>query len=158
MAKSKNHTNHNQNAKAHKNGIKKPQRVRWISTKGVRVPGRPLSLSAGARNVEGGGGQQPPQLARTRCWQRLWQGRAVHGTEGGAGLCVGACAPLPCDQRAAGLLCRVPAVPVLCCGSPLPAPHSTCDRRLAVRCRWTRSFCATSARPSESRTRSRSRE
>ena len=36
MAKSKNHTNHNQNYKAHRNGIKKPARVRWISTKGVR--------------------------------------------------------------------------------------------------------------------------
>eukprot|EP01043_Picozoa_sp_COSAG02_P040374 COSAG02_NODE_3264_length_7066_cov_91.385101_7_plen_65_part_00 len=33
MAKSKNHTNHNQNYKAHRNGIKKPKRVRWISTK-----------------------------------------------------------------------------------------------------------------------------
>jgi len=38
MAKSKNHTNHNQNYKAHRNGIKKPARVRWISTKGVRSP------------------------------------------------------------------------------------------------------------------------
>ena len=36
MAKSKNHTNHNQNYKAHRNGIKKPARLRWISTKGVR--------------------------------------------------------------------------------------------------------------------------
>lgn len=31
MAKSKNHTNHNQNRKAHKNGIKKPKRQRYIS-------------------------------------------------------------------------------------------------------------------------------
>ena len=37
MAKSKNYSNHNQNYKAHRNGIKKPARVRWISTKGVRA-------------------------------------------------------------------------------------------------------------------------
>jgi large subunit ribosomal protein L29e len=36
MAKSKNHTNHNQNQKAHKNGISRPQRHRQESTKGVR--------------------------------------------------------------------------------------------------------------------------
>ncbi|CAH2060770.1 unnamed protein product [Thlaspi arvense] len=35
MAKSKNHTAHNQSAKAHKNGIKKPRRHRHTSTKGV---------------------------------------------------------------------------------------------------------------------------
>ncbi|KAI0786418.1 ribosomal L29e protein family-domain-containing protein [Abortiporus biennis] len=35
MAKSKNHTNHNQNKKAHRNGIKKPQSHRTISLKGV---------------------------------------------------------------------------------------------------------------------------
>ena len=35
MAKSKNHTAHNQNKKAHKNGIKKPKRQRYASTKGV---------------------------------------------------------------------------------------------------------------------------
>jgi large subunit ribosomal protein L29e len=35
MAKSKNHTNHNQNKKAHKNGIKKPTRQRYASLKGV---------------------------------------------------------------------------------------------------------------------------
>ncbi|KAJ9459966.1 60S ribosomal protein L29 [Diplonema papillatum] len=34
MAKSKNHTNHNQNYKAHRNGIKKPKRERYISKKG----------------------------------------------------------------------------------------------------------------------------
>ena len=44
MAKSKNHTNHNQNYKAHRNGIKKPARVRWISTKGVRSHRLPLQL------------------------------------------------------------------------------------------------------------------
>uniref|UniRef100_A0A0R0G9Z5 60S ribosomal protein L29 n=1 Tax=Glycine max TaxID=3847 RepID=A0A0R0G9Z5_SOYBN len=35
MAKSKNHTAHNQSYKAHKNGIKKPKRHRHTSTKGV---------------------------------------------------------------------------------------------------------------------------
>ncbi|KAJ3220271.1 60S ribosomal protein L29 [Dinochytrium kinnereticum] len=34
-AKSKNHTNHNQNKKAHKNGIKKPKTYRYPSLKGV---------------------------------------------------------------------------------------------------------------------------
>ncbi|KAK4800499.1 hypothetical protein SAY86_020986 [Trapa natans] len=35
MAKSKNHTAHNQSYKAHKNGIKKPRRHRKTSTKGM---------------------------------------------------------------------------------------------------------------------------
>lgn len=35
MAKSKNHTNHNQNKKAHRNGIKKPTSYRTRSMKGV---------------------------------------------------------------------------------------------------------------------------
>ncbi|PSN44317.1 60S ribosomal protein L29 [Blattella germanica] len=35
MAKSKNHTNHNQNRKAHRNGIKKPKRYRHESNRGV---------------------------------------------------------------------------------------------------------------------------
>uniref|UniRef100_A0A182JYM9 60S ribosomal protein L29 n=1 Tax=Anopheles christyi TaxID=43041 RepID=A0A182JYM9_9DIPT len=35
MAKSKNHTNHNQNQKAHKNGIKKPKRKRNESKRGM---------------------------------------------------------------------------------------------------------------------------
>ncbi|GJY53976.1 60S ribosomal protein L29-1, partial [Tanacetum coccineum] len=34
MAKSKNHTAHNQSAKAHRNGIKKPRKHRNTSTKG----------------------------------------------------------------------------------------------------------------------------
>ncbi|TXG63316.1 hypothetical protein EZV62_010310 [Acer yangbiense] len=34
MAKSKNHTAHNQSHKAHRNGIKKPKRHRHTSTKG----------------------------------------------------------------------------------------------------------------------------
>lgn len=35
MAKSKNHTNHNQNRKDHRNGIKRPKRFRQESTLGV---------------------------------------------------------------------------------------------------------------------------
>ncbi|XP_055917142.1 60S ribosomal protein L29 [Eupeodes corollae] len=35
MAKSKNHTNHNQNRKAHRNGIKRPIRKRHESTLGM---------------------------------------------------------------------------------------------------------------------------
>nr|AAX48863.1 L29 [Suberites domuncula] len=35
MAKSKNHTNHNQSFKAHRNGMKKPRRTRSPSLKGV---------------------------------------------------------------------------------------------------------------------------
>ncbi|RWW72073.1 hypothetical protein BHE74_00020148 [Ensete ventricosum] len=37
MAKSKNHTAHNQSYKAHKNGIKKPRKHRHTSTKGVLI-------------------------------------------------------------------------------------------------------------------------
>nr|ACV20956.1 large subunit ribosomal protein 29 [Oigolaimella attenuata] len=35
MAKSKNHTNHNQNRKDHRNGIKRPRKQRYMSMKGV---------------------------------------------------------------------------------------------------------------------------
>ncbi|XP_009789604.1 PREDICTED: 60S ribosomal protein L29-1-like [Nicotiana attenuata] len=35
MAKSKNHTAHNQSYKAHRNGIKKPRKHRHSSTKGM---------------------------------------------------------------------------------------------------------------------------
>jgi len=35
MAKSKNHTNHNQNYKAHRNGIKKPKSHKYRSLKGM---------------------------------------------------------------------------------------------------------------------------
>ena len=35
MAKSKNHTNHNQNRKAHRNGIQRPKRQRYASLQGV---------------------------------------------------------------------------------------------------------------------------
>ncbi|XP_055379820.1 60S ribosomal protein L29 [Condylostylus longicornis] len=37
MAKSKNHTNHNQNRKDHRNGIKRPKRSRHESTLGMDV-------------------------------------------------------------------------------------------------------------------------
>ena len=36
MAKSKNHTAHNQSYKAHKRGIQKPKKQRYMSLKGVR--------------------------------------------------------------------------------------------------------------------------
>uniref|UniRef100_A0A914ZHI1 60S ribosomal protein L29 n=2 Tax=Parascaris TaxID=6254 RepID=A0A914ZHI1_PARUN len=35
MAKSKNHTSHNQNRKNHRNGIKRPKKHRFMSMKGV---------------------------------------------------------------------------------------------------------------------------
>ena len=35
MSKSKNHTSHNDNSKAHRNGIKKPKKQKFISLKGV---------------------------------------------------------------------------------------------------------------------------
>ena len=38
MAKSKNHTAHNQSYKAHRNGIKKVKKTKYTSTKGVRLP------------------------------------------------------------------------------------------------------------------------
>ncbi len=68
MAKSKNHTNHNQNYKAHRNGIKKPKRVRWISTKGVRCypppPPPPLQApsSCPRSRSAGGGSDDLPNL------------------------------------------------------------------------------------------------
>lgn len=37
MAKSKNHTAHNQTYKAHRNGIKKPKTYKYKSRKGVRA-------------------------------------------------------------------------------------------------------------------------
>ncbi|KAG2013883.1 60S ribosomal protein L29 [Coprinopsis cinerea AmutBmut pab1-1] len=40
MAKSKNHTNHNQTRKAHRNGIKRPKSHRTPSMKGVIPPQR----------------------------------------------------------------------------------------------------------------------
>jgi hypothetical protein len=47
MAKSKNHTANNQSRKAHRNGIKKPQKHKYISTKGVsgRAAGRRACIS-----------------------------------------------------------------------------------------------------------------
>ncbi|TFK55861.1 hypothetical protein OE88DRAFT_1652369 [Heliocybe sulcata] len=46
MAKSKNHTNHNQNKKAHRNGIKKPKSTRTRSLKGVDAKFRRNALYA----------------------------------------------------------------------------------------------------------------
>lgn len=37
MAKSKNHSNHNQNYKNHRNGIIKPQTNKYVSLKCVRL-------------------------------------------------------------------------------------------------------------------------
>ena len=37
MAKSKNHTNHNQGYKNHRNGIKRPKRNRYQNLKGVNA-------------------------------------------------------------------------------------------------------------------------
>lgn len=57
MAKSKNHTAHNQSKKAHRNGIKRPQKHKYTSRKGVSFGVRvgeegcsPLVLS-GARSL-----------------------------------------------------------------------------------------------------------
>ena len=49
MAKSKNHTNHNQNKKAHRNGIKKPKRQRYASLLGVN----PKFLRNARRSIKG---------------------------------------------------------------------------------------------------------
>ena len=38
MAKSKNHTNHNQSKKNHKNGIKKPKYCKYFSQRGTWLP------------------------------------------------------------------------------------------------------------------------
>ncbi|KAG2110368.1 ribosomal L29e protein family-domain-containing protein [Suillus discolor] len=46
MAKSKNHTNHNQNRKAHRNGIRRPQTNRSRSLRGVDLKFRKNSLYA----------------------------------------------------------------------------------------------------------------
>ncbi|KAF9221851.1 hypothetical protein BS17DRAFT_784071 [Gyrodon lividus] len=46
MAKSKNHTNHNQNRKAHRNGIKRPTSNRTRSLKGVDPKFRKNALYA----------------------------------------------------------------------------------------------------------------
>lgn len=40
MAKSKNHTNKNQNYKAHRNGIKKPKRSEMLPTCGMTIQAR----------------------------------------------------------------------------------------------------------------------
>jgi hypothetical protein len=45
MAKSKNHTAHNQSKKAHRNGIKRPQKHKYASRKGVSFGGLPDGCS-----------------------------------------------------------------------------------------------------------------
>jgi large subunit ribosomal protein L29e len=61
MAKSKNHTAHNQSRKNHRNGIKKPVRHKYTSTKGVRKKGVPyLGPQNRARRQ---GGQQHGRAA-----------------------------------------------------------------------------------------------
>jgi hypothetical protein len=57
MAKSKNHTANNQSRKAHRNGIKKPQKHKYISTKGVS------SLAGMGNSWLGQAMQQQQQLA-----------------------------------------------------------------------------------------------
>ncbi|KNC80308.1 hypothetical protein SARC_07321 [Sphaeroforma arctica JP610] len=60
MAKSKNHTAHNQSAKAHRNGIKKPQRQKYPDMRGVdpkfkrnmRFAKKHNKKNAGAAKVE----------------------------------------------------------------------------------------------------------
>ncbi|KAI0787108.1 ribosomal L29e protein family-domain-containing protein, partial [Irpex lacteus] len=47
MAKSKNHTNHNQNKKAHRNGIKRPHSHRTLSLKGVDAKVRSNDTTGG---------------------------------------------------------------------------------------------------------------
>uniref|UniRef100_A0A4W2FE00 60S ribosomal protein L29 n=1 Tax=Bos indicus x Bos taurus TaxID=30522 RepID=A0A4W2FE00_BOBOX len=47
MAKSKNHTTHNQSRKWHRNGIKKPRSQRYESLKGVSAPSH-MSVSVGS--------------------------------------------------------------------------------------------------------------
>jgi len=55
MAKSKNHTNHNQNYKAHRNGIKKPQAHRHKSRQGVRRSAAAAAPARAHRLHHGGG-------------------------------------------------------------------------------------------------------
>ena len=51
MAKSKNHTNHNQNYKNHRNGIKKPRFNKNVSTKGVRPLAAPRPTHASSASA-----------------------------------------------------------------------------------------------------------
>jgi large subunit ribosomal protein L29e len=53
MAKSKNHTAHNQSYKAHRNGIKKPKRQRQASTKGVSSSSALLPISRDLKLTSG---------------------------------------------------------------------------------------------------------
>ena len=120
MAKSKNHTNHNQNYKAHRNGIKKPARVRWISTKGVRSHRLPaLLLPEPGRSSQRAKAQCPPaRRSGTRA------GRA--SPPDGAAL-PHQPAPLPADGP------EVPAEPACCQEEAGGAPESGDAQQKIVR-------------------------
>ncbi|RWR94273.1 60S ribosomal protein L29-1-like protein [Cinnamomum micranthum f. kanehirae] len=60
MAKSKNHTAHNQSYKAHKNGIKKPRKHRHTSTKGMDP--KFLRNQRYARKHNKNGGAETPEV------------------------------------------------------------------------------------------------
>ncbi|KAH9913057.1 large subunit ribosomal protein 29 [Fomitopsis serialis] len=53
MAKSKNHTNHNQSRKAHRNGIKTPTSHRTRSMKGVRTESLHVDYGADTHHSAG---------------------------------------------------------------------------------------------------------
>ena len=57
MAKSKNHTAHNQTYKQHKNGIKKQKKFRYSSRKGVRISFCPHCLT----------GEGPQRVLASNC-------------------------------------------------------------------------------------------
>ena len=59
MAKSKNHTAHNQSKKNHRNGIKKPMKHKYTSTKGVREPLLPPRARVSGRALIGGRRRRP---------------------------------------------------------------------------------------------------
>ncbi|KAM0756575.1 hypothetical protein T439DRAFT_283702 [Meredithblackwellia eburnea MCA 4105] len=63
MAKSKNHTAHNQSAKAHRNGIKKPKTNKYPSLKGVDPKFR-----RNARHAAMGTQKGQYFSLRVRCW------------------------------------------------------------------------------------------
>lgn len=158
MAKSKNHSNHNQAYKAHRNGLRKPSRVRWISTKGVRH-------QATANNVTGArfGAALWLRARRPRCpppaagrWSqqaaRWLEVAAVAARGGGAVLGCSGWARLRRWQRWLG--CSAAAAPAFA-GTVRRSRAAACSPRCCLY-RLTRSSSATSARPSASRMPSRS--
>ncbi|KAK0468019.1 ribosomal L29e protein family-domain-containing protein [Desarmillaria tabescens] len=90
MAKSKNHTNHNQNKKAHRNGIKKPQAGRTRSLKGCRCQ-IPPQRSLCSRWSEGHGQNKKLQQRRDMLTPALeiaaklyvWWNDTSHGSDVG---------------------------------------------------------------------------